>query len=200
MGYDLHITRRKNWSLLGHDITPDEWLAYIGQDPELSLCSQNGQHMARWSGPSKLSDPWLDWFQGNIYTKNPDPALIDKMVQIARALNAQVQGDDGELYRNGHDAPTYPRSSLFARFRSWLRTLRPAPRLKPVQPSFQVGDRVVDAFGKESTVLHIAPASNNNLGKVTIRYDDGRELSFALVASGLRRSIPQKKDDAGNRR
>ena len=40
----------------------------------------------------------LDWFQGEIFTKNPDQILIDKMVKIAHNLNAVVQGDDGELY------------------------------------------------------------------------------------------------------
>lgn len=34
MGYDeLHITRRKEWSEAGHDITAEEWLAYIDKDP-----------------------------------------------------------------------------------------------------------------------------------------------------------------------
>jgi hypothetical protein len=98
MGYDLHITRRKNWSSSGNDIAA-EWLAYVAQDPELSLWPENSPYMARWSGKSKHSDPWLDWFQGNVYTKNPDEALIDKMIHIARALNAKVQGDDGEIYQ-----------------------------------------------------------------------------------------------------
>lgn len=186
MGYDLHITRRKDWSATGNDITAPEWSAYVKTDPELSLWPQNGPLMARWSGKSAHADPWLDWFQGNIYTKNPDAALIDKMVQIARALNAQVQGDDGETYHNGHDAPIYPSPSTFERFRNWLRALRPRPRLEPLTPPFKVGDRVLDIYAKPATVIHIDAASNQNLGKVIVRYDDGREVSFALVASGLR--------------
>ena len=31
-------------------------------------------------------------------TKNPDAPTIRKMLQIASALNAKVQGDDGEFY------------------------------------------------------------------------------------------------------
>lgn len=99
MGYDLHITRRNDWSANGNDITAAEWLAYVEQDPELSLWPENGLHMARWSGKSKHSEPWLDWFKGNIYSKNPDEALIEKMIHIARALDARVQGDDGEIYQ-----------------------------------------------------------------------------------------------------
>jgi len=37
MGYDLHITRRDDWSDQGHDITSDEWLKLIAADPELTL-------------------------------------------------------------------------------------------------------------------------------------------------------------------
>jgi len=43
MGYDLHITRRKDWSLSGNDIAAAEWLAYVAQDPELSLWPENGR-------------------------------------------------------------------------------------------------------------------------------------------------------------
>lgn len=186
MGYDLHITRRKDWSATGNDITAAEWLAYVEQDSELSLRPENGPYLAGWSGKSEHAAPWLDWFEGNIYSKNPDAALVDKMVQIARALNAQVQGDDGEIYRSGHDAPIQLRPSTFERLSNLFRSLRPAPRLKPVNPPFKIGDRVLDVYGKEAIVLHIDSKSNHNMGKVTIRYDDGREVSFALIASGLR--------------
>jgi hypothetical protein len=166
VGYDLHITRRKDWSEAGNDITAEEWLTYVAKDPELSPFPGNSAHMARWSGKSKYPDPWLNWFNGNIYTKNPDEALIDKMVAIARSLNARVQGDDDRL-------------------RNWLRALRPAPRVKEITPPFQVGDRVLDAYRKEATVIELNPKSNRGPGSVKVRYDDGRELSFALAASGL---------------
>jgi len=98
MGYDLYITRRKDWSTTGHDITPAEWLAYVARDPELSLWSVNGPYMARWRGKCTYPDPWLDWFQRNVYTKNSDEALIVKMIRIAEET-LRVQGDDGEIYR-----------------------------------------------------------------------------------------------------
>jgi hypothetical protein len=113
MGYDFHITRRNDWSATGKDITVAEWLAYVDGDPELSLWAENGPYMARWSGKSESSDPWLDWFKGNVYTKNPDVALIDKMIHIAYALDAKVQGDEGETYQL--------KRSLFQRLRGKLR-------------------------------------------------------------------------------
>ena len=185
MGYDLHITRRKDWSEAGHDITAEDWLAYIKKDPELLLFPDNGPYFAMWNGKSEHHDPWLDWHKGCIYTKNPDEALIDKMVAIANGLGARVQGDDGEIYRSGHEPPINPKLSIMDRVRNWWRALRPASRVKEIVPPFQVGDRVMDAFRKETTVTEIDPKSNHGLGKVKVRYDDGREMSFILAASSL---------------
>ncbi len=65
MGYDLHITRRKDWSESGHDITAGEWLAYIDK-AELSPAANIGPYFAKWSGKSKYPDAWLDWRHGSI--------------------------------------------------------------------------------------------------------------------------------------
>jgi len=102
MGYELHITRATfYYENEGAWIPADEWLRYIEEDPELKLAGYNGDYFALWSGKSKHPDPWFDWFDGNINTKNPDDPLIDKMVEIAKHLNATVQGDDGEIYIGG---------------------------------------------------------------------------------------------------
>ena len=99
MGYDLHITRAEVWSQNeGKEITSEEWLALIQSDVELELAGYNGDYFALWSGKSEYEDPWLDWSSGNIYTKNPDGPIIVKMLEIAKRLNAKVQGDDGEIY------------------------------------------------------------------------------------------------------
>jgi hypothetical protein len=99
MGYDLHITRAKEWS--DNDdaqITAEEWLRVVAADPELSLAGYNGDYFALWNGPSRNPDPWFDWSGGNVMTKSPDPALVAKMIQLAERLGARVQGDDGEIY------------------------------------------------------------------------------------------------------
>jgi hypothetical protein len=95
MGYDLHITRAKRWSDQEPSISADEWLAYVDRDPELQL---NGKYFALWAGVSRQPDPWFDWSDGHVHTKNPDPAVIAKAIQIASRLGAAVQGDDGEVY------------------------------------------------------------------------------------------------------
>jgi hypothetical protein len=102
MGYDLHITRKAQWSDEdGPMIGQDEWLRIIETDPELMLdrethCSigEGDVVYASWKGEPGA----LGWFEGEIGAKNPDKALVLKMVGIAERLGAKVQGDDGEEY------------------------------------------------------------------------------------------------------
>ena len=105
MGYDLHITRRASWSDTGRDITADEWRAYIRSDPELRLLSDDSSTFVVWSGGSTAQEPWLDWFDGRIYSKYPDRELLAKMLAIARHFGATVQGDDGETYTHESEHP-----------------------------------------------------------------------------------------------
>jgi hypothetical protein len=102
MGYDLRITRAPGFWAASENggISVEEWLRVIADDPELSL-EEGRQTFARWRGPSKYPDPWFDWWRGTIKTKNPDPPIVEKMLQIAAGLNARVQGDDGEIYLSG---------------------------------------------------------------------------------------------------
>ena len=106
MGYDLHITRAEfHATNEGNEITAQEWLHYVEGDPELQLVPANGPYFAKWSGKAKYPDPWLDWFMGNIYSKNPDRPIVGKMLQIAKKLGARVQGDDGEFYDDSSEIP-----------------------------------------------------------------------------------------------
>lgn len=99
MGYDLYITRAEHWSEgEGREIGRDEWLSLVADDPELMPDPANGDEFALWNGPSRHAEPWLQWREGNISTKNPDGNLVAKMIQIAARLGARVQGDDGEFY------------------------------------------------------------------------------------------------------
>ena len=100
MGYDLHIVRGPDfWGNPDHQVSAEEWHRYIESDPELTLAPYNGPHFALWSGASAHAEPWIDWFRGfSVYSKNPDAAIINKMLQIAAHLSAHVRGDDGEIY------------------------------------------------------------------------------------------------------
>lgn len=104
MGYDLYITRKEfHASNEGVVITPDEWLAVIQNDPELTVNDLNHPYFAYWTGPGQYPC-WLDYINGDLYSKNPTDEMVDKMVQIAKRLGARVQGDDGEEYLGGDQA------------------------------------------------------------------------------------------------
>lgn len=113
MGYDLHITRKEDWSDEegGLGISLEEWLRYIHSDPDLELSdayrikvpgskteSQVAPGFCEWTAHVENSRPFFDYSNGNISTKNPDDDTIRKMISISNILNAKVQGDDGELY------------------------------------------------------------------------------------------------------
>jgi hypothetical protein len=98
MGYDLHITRREFWAGDGPPITSDEWLGLIKKDPDLALFPKNGPFFAIVKDSGDEDDFWLDWCDGNIFTKNPKEQHVEKMKKLAKELKAEVQGDDGEMY------------------------------------------------------------------------------------------------------
>jgi len=101
MGYDLHITRKKFWADQdGPQISTAEWLAYVVTDSQLRFDQNSQRHTLKLSVESEHDESWLEWFQGDVYTKNPDEPILAKMLEIAKALNARVQGDDGEVYHS----------------------------------------------------------------------------------------------------
>jgi len=102
VGYDLCITRRKNWvnpeePAIFPAITPEEWLVIVEADPELEIYARNGPYFARWNVPREPKG-WMDLFRGDLFSKNPDPALVEKMQSVAVLLGAQVVGEEGEIY------------------------------------------------------------------------------------------------------
>ena len=115
MGYELHITRRENWAdTETSNISLTEWLAYVSHNKELELTNsyeieigsetqfQNRPGYCEWNAHPVHNElnarPWFSYWEGIIDTKNPDAPTIRKMMQIASALNAKVQGDEGEIY------------------------------------------------------------------------------------------------------
>lgn len=191
MGYDLHITRRVNWTDdNGPIISADEWRMYVQSDPELRMDESLGGHFAVWSGNSKHEIPWLAWCNGNIGSKNPDPPLIRKMAALALALDAVVQGDDGENYNQDGLACPLRSLNLLERLKRWWSNLL-APAAVPFNESdipFKVGDRVQDIFGDKriGTIIHIDLRAQHGLGLISVQYDDGRLLHSAANAHGLK--------------
>ena len=109
MGYDLHITRAIEWSAVAPatQITKAHWMAYIRTDPDAGpLCEQNALAAVDLHNDHDLCVTWATsdgpwpviWSHGQIEAKDPPPALVVKLCRMAKQLDAQVQGDDGEHY------------------------------------------------------------------------------------------------------
>jgi hypothetical protein len=169
MGYSVYITRRKSWYGDGPVIAEQEWLNECAGDRELAA---------------------LFWNQGNIEAKNPDRALVRKMASIAAALGATVQGDDGEHYDAAGNSIPPPQPGFFSRIASWVanRTARGATPVPESALPFKVGDRVKDAWGNVGSVTEIDLRAAHGLGRITVKFQDGRALSFVADAHGLERA------------
>ncbi|HBM2880213.1 TPA: hypothetical protein LVL09_004020 [Klebsiella oxytoca] len=125
MGWELHIVRTGNWfDSASNPISREEWLQLVNDDEELSIDNKNGDSYAIWNGQSEHDEPWLDWSDGRISTKNPDEALYCKMLQIAEKLNAVVVDEDDHKYllpsdlmnpSRANSLPTCKTQSLWAR-------------------------------------------------------------------------------------
>jgi hypothetical protein len=193
MGYDLHITRKQNWAdPEGPAVPLAEWQELIARDPELREFTEVGEADRGTGASYGDQEGALRWEDGEIVSKDPDKALIAKMAQIAAALGATVQGDDGEIYQadgssDSPDVEESPRadSGLLARLRNWLRARRAVRQHRESTPSFKVGLRVRDPWGRRGTIVEADRKALNGLGSVTVRFDDGHEANMAYVASGL---------------
>jgi len=66
-----------------------------------------------WTGHAQHPEVPFDFRDGSIIVKNPDDSIIAKLVEVATALDARVQGDDGEFY------PSTTASEPIERRRRW---------------------------------------------------------------------------------
>jgi hypothetical protein len=193
MGYDLHITRKENWfDEDGPPIAEDEWRRVIEEDPELQLDAEtrcvmsDGEYVfASWNGEPGA----LGYYNGEITTKNPPESLVRKMVAIAQRLDAKVQGDDGEVYRPDGTAPrerkVVRRPGLLQRVKDWFGARRNAREWQAGVPAFKVGSRVKDSFGRRGSVTEIDRHAEHGAGRLSVRFDDGNEVCYALIAPGV---------------
>jgi hypothetical protein len=194
----LHITRGKHWT--DSDASPiaqSDWERLVGSDPDLEMTGvaeadtpdgtlrYENRGLAVWRRHPSGENVWFDFRQGRVVVKNPDEATIEKMLAVARELGARVVGDDGEAYHAPKQPPTRAKPSLSARLWGWFQRLWPTKPPSIPLPPFAVGARVRDAVGSEGVVLAIDPREMHGFGSITVRFDDGRELTFAMFAHGL---------------
>lgn len=208
MGYDVHITRKAEWSdEKGPCITEAEWQAYVKFDPEMVITgvaehtNPQGETirliqplLTEWRHHSSHHPVWFSYFEGSLSVKNPDDECLAKMRRIAAQLHARVQGDEGEFYDE------QKKTSFFKRVYSSMTTFRrsqhePKPaghssRIVPVDPTtlgFGVGDVVKDTWGNEHVVTEIDPQGEHGLGTIrTRRLSDGVIFGTAMLAHDLK--------------
>ena len=109
MGYDIHLTRADDWHANeGKEISDSEWLGVVAEEPDLQPDPANGRYSVNWTA---VDGAWFDWYRGNVFTTNPDRAVLEKALQLAERLNATVQGDDGRVYQAAEDWEALPQPS-----------------------------------------------------------------------------------------
>jgi len=215
MGYALHITRAGHWTESDSQPIPlDEWKAFVAADPDMRLdraaeapvpdgsaIRYENDGLAVWTGYSRHGEQsnsaWFDWSDGRVVVKTPDEEIVEKMVSIARALNANVLGDDGECYpAEEGPAPraTVPRSRSEPSRPWWKRLLGMGRRAEETGQSasataaggsLRVGQRVSDPWGNTGIVRSLDARANHGLGEICVRYDDGREVTYSLLGHPL---------------
>ena len=104
MGHELHATRADHWTrTAGSEITAAEWKEVVTWDPSLRCDPKNGPHAVHWVSEADTPQGWFDWYDGVVYTTDPDRASAGKLFELAERMNAKVQGDGGEVYERTED-------------------------------------------------------------------------------------------------
>ena len=195
MAYDIHIVRTKDWTdAASAPITRQDVDALIAADAELEWSTRDyvDMHddtgavlrywMIDWRGR-----PCFWWYRDQLQCSGPDQAQQFKLTQMARALNAFVVGDDGEIYGTSGSAAQKPTASIAERVARWIARLRPQrrPVIEHEPLAFGVGDTVRDPWGNEHTVISINAKAERGMGVIRTRRSDGTEHSHAMLAHGL---------------
>ena len=102
-GYDLHITRAKEWTESKDTPVPlDDWVRFVKSDSEFRLVTPQDPNDkpkdAIWTDPKSKQEIYFYYSNGEITVKDADERTIAKMKQVAEKLKAKVVGDEGEGY------------------------------------------------------------------------------------------------------
>ena len=259
MGRDVYITRAAHPARGAQTPIPQEaWRDIIRDDPELHAPDEAYPSYAVWSGGAADVPTWIDWADGNLFTRSPHGRFLRKLARLAELLDAGVFDENGAAYRveSGEVTRVAPpsrapgpiaRESAEAERRispeleDILAEVEPALTDRPVPPEelsseilfgpkprnatdeheiaaaaadlhadasfatgpeetmttesdapatggsmpFRVGQRVRTDWGRPATVISIDCDAEMGLGRIEIRYDDGRVAATDCVSHGL---------------
>lgn len=103
MSISVSISRRADpLDEEGPEISADEWLAAVSaapdfREPDGAEAESVGPHARTWIG-HPAAPMIFDWVDGQVEVKAPDSATIVRMQALARALDASVFSDTGEVF------------------------------------------------------------------------------------------------------
>lgn len=94
MGYVITIFRSRKEGK--QSIGQDEWRQLVSQDSSLEYCTSE-ETVVRWTAHPKGHEVSFSYDEGEITGTPRDDATTRKMQQMARKLDARMQGEEGEL-------------------------------------------------------------------------------------------------------
>ncbi|MDX1577151.1 MAG: hypothetical protein R3266_01650 [Gemmatimonadota bacterium] len=135
MSQEVFITRAARPSEGSQVPIPEGlWRKLIEHDPDLVAPDEAYPSFVRWKAAPSAGEPWIDWADGNLFTRNADDALLRKLLELATVLRARVRGEDGDLYRLEDGRVVYENAPGPA------RRLEPEPPL-PIQEEERRAER-----------------------------------------------------------
>jgi len=131
MGYDFYIVRNEEWwdEEIKGGISLAEWASLVRADdtmrldgyaeialPNGSTLRTESEGLAVWTEYDGNEDggnqAWFDFCDNAIVVKNPDQDVLKKMLEIAKALDARIFGEEGEEYKLPTDHGISTRSTM----------------------------------------------------------------------------------------
>lgn len=262
MGLDVYITRATHhFDGAQVPIVEGDWRAIIENDPDLSAPDAALPSYAVWVGSSRSKPQWIDWANGNLFTRNPSPGLLRKLFEVAEMLSAGLQDGGGRPYLRDAKGDVYlqPGAAALVSQEDVVEPPRAVPAATPtaasMQPSsaqdvatverfadvidqallgpkpknaeealdhaagpaadasfarnpeetlgtepspaptgafpFEVGQRVQTGWGQPATIVSIDPDADMGMGRIELRYRDGRVATTTCVSHGLRPATDQ---------
>ena len=152
-----------------------------------------GPYFARFLGKCQYGEGngWFDWSDGNVFTKNPDEALIAKLASNSAALGGRVAGEENETYTEpsfnvGVEKPFVTPKRRVGLIDRLLSVVGGQGSYNKTVLPFGEGDKVSDSWGRVGTVKEIDRRAEFGMGRITVIYEDGRQVAEAIVAHGFR--------------
>jgi hypothetical protein len=106
MGYELSI------KIIGSKIPRAKWISYVQDDEEFELIQEFSSELTSGEefiaktlniGLWKNDVPFIFMEdEGEIHVKNPDLSVIEKMILVAKSMNAIVIGEEEEIYDDAY--------------------------------------------------------------------------------------------------